>query len=341
MQKASTIAVILNWNGADHTLRCTAHVLGQTGAGADVLIVDNGSHDDSVARIRDAKLPVRLLQLERNQGFAGGMNAGLREALAGSYEYAWLLNSDAFAERDCLHRLTERMNRARALAMVTPRLISTDGTEQHAGGMVDWHAGEVTTLRSSELVSPISDRYWLTGTAPLLRVASLPSVGLFEPSFFAYWEDIDLSVRLRRSGGELGAVPDAAVVHLGSSSSGSRSAIVRFLLTRNSWLFLARNAPIDRGRWLRFTSEVFGGVEFLERQGEDSLARAMLAALSAIRRGCYGAPPTSFEPAMFERLTFRQLRRWPLTLSRRLVDWVEPRSLKSTASDTAWSPAGQ
>jgi GT2 family glycosyltransferase len=324
MRNASVLAVILNWNGIEHTLRCAEHVLALTGAQADLLIVDNGSEDDSLARLRDARLPARVVALETNEGFAGGMNAGLRDAIDHSYQYVWLLNSDAFVEPRCLQSLVERMDRDPTLAMVTPRLLSSDGTEQHAGGTIDWNTGDVTWLKSSELVNA-SGNHYLTGTAPLLRVANVVACGLFEPAFFAYWEDADLCVRLRRAGGRLAAVPDATALHLGSASSGTGSPFAHFLYTRNTWLFLERNARAgsDRVRWWRFASAVTLRAANYDLGGTAPLVRATLAGLSAARRRQYGPPTFQIEPAMLERWTFKRPWGWSRILQN-LADWVEP-----------------
>jgi GT2 family glycosyltransferase len=299
----------------------------------DILIVDNGSRDDIEDRVRRANLPLRLQMLDTNQGFAGGMNAGLSEALSKSYRYVWLLNNDAFPETTCLQRLVDRMECDHALAMVTPRLLSTDGTEQHAGGTVDWNNGDLGFLKSSELVAPVGDHHWLTGTAPLLRVAALSTSGLFEPQFFAYWEDIDLCVRLRRAGGQLAAVPNAIAVHLGSASAGQNSQFANFLYTRNAWLFLERNARVGsaRVRWLRFVSNTTRRAAHAEMWGQPVVAHAMLAGLSAARRRRYGRPESEIEPAALERLTFKRPWRWSQILAG-IADLLEPIRFEAVSS---------
>jgi GT2 family glycosyltransferase len=325
MAKSPILAVILNWKGSEYTIRCAEHVLAQVGVPVDILIVDNGSDDDIEDRVQRSSLPVRLHMLDTNQGFAGGMNAGLHEALTNSYRYVWLLNNDAFPEADCLQRLVERMEGDRSLAMVTPRLLSPDGSEQHAGGAVDWNNGDLGAMKSSELVVAAGDHYWLTGTAPLLRVAALTTTGLFEPQFFAYWEDVDLCVRLRRAGGQLAAVPEAIVVHIGSASAGQNSPFANFLYTRNAWLFLERNAHMGsaRVRWLRFVSNTTRRAATVEMWGQPAVARAMLAGLSAARRRRYGRPASTIEPAIFERLTFKRPWRWSQILAD-VADVLEP-----------------
>jgi GT2 family glycosyltransferase len=111
MKRASVLAVILNWNGGDYTLTCIRHLLNQSGADADILVVDNGSTDDSLERIRASGLPVRVSPRNANDGFAAGMNVGLQTAQDESYEYVWLVNNDAFAAPTCLAALIARIER--------------------------------------------------------------------------------------------------------------------------------------------------------------------------------------------------------------------------------------
>jgi GT2 family glycosyltransferase len=324
MRTTSVLAVILNWNRPDETARCAEHVLAQSNAKPDVLIVDNGSADETLERLRTLA-GCRTLALGSNEGFAGGMNAGLTEALRGSYECVWLLNNDAFAEPDCLQTLLRRMEHDPGVAMVTPRLLSVDGTEQHAGGVVDWYSGDIALFASNDLADPLPEGRWLTGTAPLVRTRWVKEAGLFERDFFAYWEDADLCTRINRAGGKLVAVPDAAATHIGNGSSGTNSPFVEFLRTRNAWLFLKRNARVgsNRIRWLRFVARSTERAAFYDLKGQPALATAVLAGLSAARQQRFGPPAAARSPALLERLAF--WRPWRVShVLGRVADWLEP-----------------
>jgi GT2 family glycosyltransferase len=301
-------------------------VLGQSDADLSVLIVDNGSTDDSLKRFEELSGPsCRLSALESNRGFAEGMNTGLREAVTGDFEYVWLLNNDAFPRQDCLQRLVERMRRDPQLAMVTPRLVLPDGTEQHAGGTVNWSTGELHQLPPDRFTEPCGDGYWLTGTAPLIRTAAVLKSGFFEPAFFAYCEDADLSVRLTRAGGCLAAVPEAVATHVEGGSSGAHSPVAHFLGTRNTWLFLKRNAPTGshRARWLRFVATMTRRAALWDMEGRPALAGATLAGISAARQERFGPPDSPIEPANLERWTFHAPWRWCHLLNK-AADWLEP-----------------
>lgn len=100
--------VVVNWNGWRDTLDCLASLQEQEYGNLQVVVVDNGSTDDSVERIRSAFPEARLIETGKNLGFSSGCNVGLRAALAGSAEFVWLLNNDTICPPDTLRKLVRR-----------------------------------------------------------------------------------------------------------------------------------------------------------------------------------------------------------------------------------------
>jgi GT2 family glycosyltransferase len=302
------LIVVLNWNGAGATAECVRCVRRLDYPAADLLVIDNGSRDHSAAVLRDLLTPPeRLLALRANRGFAGGMNVGLREARAGGYAYAWLLNNDAFPAPDCLTALVGAMEAAPRVVLATPRLVGADGREQHAGGTVDLASGALSERGAAELCGPAAEGTWLTGTAVLVRSAGLGRVGLFDPRFFAYWEDVDLCTRVLKAGGDLRAVPAATCRHLGAASTGGKhTPFATYMNLRNTWLFLRKHAPRRGGararlRLLRDSLETAG---VLALQG-DARAPAIVAALADALGNRYGRPAGLRAPPLVERLVLR------------------------------------
>jgi GT2 family glycosyltransferase len=286
------LAIVLNWNGYAHTLRCLAHLERQTFAALDVLVIDNGSTDDSATRLAaDCMGRRRFLDLRQNLGFAGGMNRGVREALQGGYDLAWLLNNDAFPDAACLAVLVAAMDADPRLAVVSPCLYGSDGVEQHAGGRVDLASGEQEYLNSAQLSGPLTLGDWLTGTAMLARVPALHELGDFDQRFFAYWEDVDLLMRFARKGRTFRAVPEARCLHLGGASTAG-SPFGLYMYARNTWLFVRKHLrPPNRLRaLLRMTANQ------LEQAGMDAItgrrhkAEAVIAGIVAGATRRYGKP---------------------------------------------------
>lgn len=266
--------IVVTWNGLDLTLRCVDSLRGQHPPGLDVelVVVDNGSTDGTVdALSRDGDLHV--VALAENTGFAGGVNAGIA-ACAG--EVVVLLNNDAVAEPGFLEHLV-----APLLGGDGPRIGATTGRVVLSGRFRPARPGEdgladadghrwvrvaqgdgVRLLNSTGNEVTLSgngrDRGWLTaadsppaprevfgfngGCAALSR-AALEDVGPLEESLFMYYEDTELSWRLRRRGWTVRHVHEAVTVHDHAGSSDATSAFFRDHNERNRLVVALLHAP--------------------------------------------------------------------------------------------------
>ncbi len=213
-----TAVVVLNWNGWRDTIPC----LESLGAMEDVpavFVVDNGSSDDSVARIRSAAPWAELILLESNRGFGAGINAGIAAALDQDppYVYIWVLNNDTLVERETLARMVTIADGDPTIGIVGSRLIYADGSgrvQALGGGRIHRLVGKTSwyeqpTMRSCD---------YLTGASLLLRRALLLDIGGFDERFFFFFEDVDLSVRARQAGWRLAVAADATVLHRSGST---------------------------------------------------------------------------------------------------------------------------
>lgn len=271
----SVTCVVLNWNSWQDTVACLAGLRDIGYGNATVVVVDNGSTNDSVERIRQAHPAVELICTGRNLGYAGGVNAGIRLALQRGAEFVWLLNNDAKPLPNALSALVGKALEQPDLGAVGSVLMyMSSQTEVQAwgGGRVNCWLG-----RSSHATSRKEDSWfdYLTGASLLLRCAALAKVGLFDDGFFLYWEDTDLSFRLRRQGWRLGVAAESVVLHKVGASSGDRRRVdrhstasgIRFLRkhARIPWisvpLFLASRFAnrIVRGHFAR-TTDIIGGL---------------------------------------------------------------------------------
>ncbi|WP_295955492.1 glycosyltransferase family 2 protein [Rhodoferax sp.] len=213
--------IVLNWNGWADTLKCLASLHKLVAPAPAILLIDNHSTDDSVERITQAYPALEVLITNENRGFGGGCNVGMREALARSSDYIWLINSDATVEPQTLSamvRMAESTPRLGAVGSVIYELGSTDLIQLWGGGRVNPWLG-----RSQPLRAP-GELAFVSGASMLLRSSALHEIGLFdEETFFMYWEDTDLGFRLRRHGWQIGTADDSHVWHRGSGSLGRGS----------------------------------------------------------------------------------------------------------------------
>ncbi|MBO3083847.1 glycosyltransferase family 2 protein [Cellulomonas fengjieae] len=244
-------ALVVTWDAADLLPACLDSLEAQTVRDQmEIVVVDNASKDGTAELVAERYPDVRLVRAPRNLGFAGGAHLGLADLDA---DYAVLLNNDARFAPDAVERLmaeldspgSQRAGAATAKIVLTTRdaagrrLVNSTGNIVTSGGTGtdrDWLAPDGT-----ESTDP--DVFGFCGGAAMLRRAALDDVGDFDPSLFLYYEDTDLSFRLRSGGWTVRYVPSAVAEHDHAASSGTGSAVFRYYNTRNSLIVMTRHAP--------------------------------------------------------------------------------------------------
>lgn len=234
--------VVLNWNGWADTIACVRSLQKQAYQDASLVVVDNGSTDESVERIRQAVQSVKLISTGRNLGFGGGCNVGMRAAIASGAEFIWLINSDALAAPDALVELVRSAENSPGLGAVGSVLYEAD----YPHTVQVWGGGRVRLYNGTSRHRLAPGRLdFISGASVLLRVSALEQIGLFdEAAFFMYWEDTDLSFRLRAAGWAIDVAPGATVWHRESSSLGKGSPTLDLYFTRSGVRFLRKYAPL-------------------------------------------------------------------------------------------------
>lgn len=318
--------IIVTWNGMRHLPECLEALMPQLPPGGEVVLVDNGSTDGVAAWTREQHPAVRVLPLRENLGFAGGVDAGLRAARG---DLLLLLNDDAFVEPGCVDALLGVLARdseiGAAGAVLTfahqPELVASAGIRvRHDGVALDlWAARPVSDLPTAPM--PIMGP---SGGAALYRRSLLEDVGLPEPGFFAYLEDVDLAWRALLRGWRSVVVPQARARHVYSATGGQGSPLKRRLLARNRLRVLIRCLPapllvrnLPAILWYDLLASGYG---LLARQPEIAMGRweALLELPSLLRqrRGIQARRVVStslierwLEPAPSPRVTLRDRRR--------------------------------
>jgi GT2 family glycosyltransferase len=204
-------------------------------AGVPTVVVDHGSHDRTVATVRDRFPGVTVIEQD-NLGLAAGWNRGLRAVDA---DYALVLNADAWLLDDALEQLLRVAERHPRAAAVVPKLLDPDGTLQRSvrGFPTVWRiATEYLYLRklaprSSALNAFYAGGFahdaereaeWAMGSCMLLRRAALDDVGVFDEDFFLFSEEVDWYRRAADRGWSVVFTPDAHCIHVGGASHGGR-----------------------------------------------------------------------------------------------------------------------
>lgn len=212
--------ILLNWNGWQDTVECLDTLRQCTYPRLSILVVDNGSTNDSIARIRAAHPEVRLMASEKNLGFAGGNNIGIRCALAEGAEYIWLLNNDTQPAPDALSALVAKAatdERLGAVASVCYYADAPSTVQAWAGTRVNLWCGYA---RNSTVPQDDSWFHALYGASMLIAGKAFEEAGLLDEGFFHYWEETELCLRFRKMGWKLAAAPDSRVLHKVGASTG-------------------------------------------------------------------------------------------------------------------------
>lgn len=244
-QFTSVTVIIVNWNCGAVLFKCVEHLLGQTLLPTRIMIMDNGSTDDSLMGIpQNDRIDIQLLG--SNYGFAGGNNRAFSDC---DTEYVALLNPDAFPSPDWLERLVDAavfhpeisMFASLQLSDENPEIIDGVGDSYHVSGLVwrDRHGARLLEAdrMNKAVFSPCA-------AAALYRRQALIDVGGFDEDFFCYVEDVDLGFRLRLAGHQAMFVHDAVVRHVGSvSTGGQRSDFCVYHGHRNLVWAYVKNMP--------------------------------------------------------------------------------------------------
>ncbi len=220
--------VIVNLNGRAYLETCFSSLaaLDYPADRWQPVVVDNGSTDDSIAYAQERFPGAQILPHQKNLGFAGGNNAGIRWALDQGFEYVALLNNDTRVEPSWLSALVREAEAAPDVAACASRILTWDGKLIEYAGTVFYpettHGGYTDEPNDGRYAS-VAPAAYPCGAACLLRAAALRQIGLLDEDYFCYHEDVDWGIRAWLSGWRVLYVPDSVIYHLrGGSSTGTQ-----------------------------------------------------------------------------------------------------------------------
>lgn len=270
--------VILNWNGLAHLRRYLPSVLRTNYDHWDCVLVDNSSTDDSVNWVQSySGNKVRIVQLNKNEGYTGGYMQGLKAVEADVYV---LLNSDVEVSIDWLMHLNTFMQSHPETAALQPKILSDRDRDKFeyagaGGGMVDglgypFCAGRIFMDLETDHGQYDKPRqvFWVSGACMVVRSKAFWECGGLDTSYFAHMEEIDLCWRLQRAGHALMTCPEAVIYHWGGGSLSYGSSRKTYLNFRNSLFTIAKNlAPAEwlPKVWIRLWLDGLAAVYFLSR----------------------------------------------------------------------------
>lgn len=264
MQKV--FIIVLNWNGYMDTVECLRSIEKCSYPAYEVVVVDNGSTDGSVERLKKDFKDVVYIENKENLGYTGGNNVGIRYAIEKGAEYIWLLNNDTTMKVDTLTRLIEAAENDQRAGLLGPKILQMDNSGRAYAMMgrlnmwfpwPDRMEGEDESKVTGEAVCVD----FLSGSALLVRRDFVEKVGLLDERFFFYWEENDWCERGRKAGFSSVFVPDAVVYHKGGGTSGKGwNEFTAFYLVKN-WIFFMRKHAAAR-YWITFIPFLIGSLSY-------------------------------------------------------------------------------
>lgn len=301
--------IVLNWRTPEMTLdavRAAIRAMRDVRGGWNLYVVDNDSGDGSEAKIRDGVAKeqargtegfdrVEVIQSGRNGGFGAGNNVGIRRAFEAEQppEYVYILNSDAFPAEDAVTALVDVLDQHAEYGIAGSYIHGMDGGPHITAFRFPSIQSEIETGARLGVITRLLDRWvvpigvpersmdvdWLAGASMLMRARMLREIGLFDETFFLYFEETDLCRRAANAGWKTRYVCESRVAHVGSASTGMKT-----------W----NRIP---GYWLDSRRHYFSKNHGRPYWAAATVARVLSAGLYEARRRVQGKPPA--DPARF------------------------------------------
>lgn len=251
-----TAVIILNWNGKRDTISCIHSIFESQDEAFDIIIVDNGSSDDSITILKKTFPTVIIIENKKNLGFSGGMNKGLNYCQKADYPFVLLLNNDTlFLQKGILSAYRTILEKHPEIGAVTAR-ISIDKNGYHNQKEIIADSSTISKQLYTLFCPPyhpplksqtfISNDYSITyvpmihGVAIGLRKDVIKQVKSFNEDFFCYEEDRDFLIRIRNLGFQLAILDDYWIYHKWSISSSQMSPFKIYYKSRNLWFMRHR-----------------------------------------------------------------------------------------------------
>jgi GT2 family glycosyltransferase len=301
--------VILNWNGLKDTLECLRSVYRLDYPFFSVIVVDNGSSDNSISTIHQIFPQVILIENSNNLGFTGGTNLGIHRALELGTDYVWLLNNDTVVEPDTLNKLVDASEKDPQIGLATPALYHYDKPNkfQFIGAYSSFSEFNISLVREpSELeIKVVQQNLILWGTALLVKKSVIEKIGYLSEKYFAYYEDCDYCLRALRAGYKNLVILDTRVLHKGSQTTSKRSSFQVYLRTRNTYFLWKDNLPCLRRILLPgyYIGMVIYNAKIFSDEGNERCFDACLNGFWAAVRGSEGGyDPTIVVPSYLKAI---------------------------------------
>lgn len=272
-EKIKVSIVIPNWNGLQFLKICLSSLEKQTFKGFEIIIIDNGSLDGSKEFISRNYPKIILISLDKNIGFSPAVNLGIKQAKG---EYIFLLNNDTKVEANCLEFLVKALKSHHDVGMVAAKMLQFHNPDliDSAGDYID-AVGHANNLGYGEKDSKKFNKpkyiFLVTGGGSIFKKEVFEKVGLFDEDYFAYMEDVDLSLRAQFAGFKGYFEPRAIIYHIHKATSNRNKAFTEYLQYRNMTMTVLKDFPgklfFQDFNWLKILLVNLNTIRYLTSKG--------------------------------------------------------------------------
>jgi len=271
--KSKVSVIILNWNGLEDTIECLESLKKINYPNYEVILVDNGSKGNDV-QVLEEKFGdyIHLIQNDKNYGYTGGNNIGMRYVVRDSAsEYVLILNNDTVVAPDLLDHMVQVAESDPSIGMVGSKVCYYDchGRIQGVGGKVNMRTGQASLIGFKEIDTGQYDTEqevdYIFGCCLLVKTEAVRKIGLFDESYFCYWDETDYCFRARAAGYKVVYAPAATVWHKASlqvkvwdksPAGGSVGGLSYYYMARNNFRFMRKHA--NKVQYRSFVLYFFG-----------------------------------------------------------------------------------
>ena len=240
--------IIVNWKQYELTINCLLSLKKLEYKNWKVILVDNESNFEKINKIKSDFNKVEVIESKENLGFASANNLGIKYAIKNKFEYVMLLNNDTEVNKKFLLPLLNSFQNDNSLGAVQPLIMNYNNRAKvwNAGGYLNNFFGFPYTNKKLNNKNRQID--WITGCCIVLKTQVIKKAGLIDEDFFAYYEDVDWSLRIKKLGYKLGIVESSVIFHHGTKSSndsnseGNLSPFVHYLNIRNHIYLLKKHS---------------------------------------------------------------------------------------------------
>lgn len=247
---SDTAVIICNYNGGEATLKCIEAILKSQNISCDIYVIDNASTDDSVNQINESfGDAVTIVQSQENLGGSGGFGRGLRMAVDRGYSYIMMVDNDAYVDKDTVKKLREYLETDPDVGIVGAKIMMADDPERIMDYAKTLNFSTYTDgskwcgeLDSEEASIP-RDCDFVAATAAMVRREALIKCGGMDEAHFIYYDDIEMSYRIKLSGYRVVSLGSVKAWHDSGMRKKVSNTFARYYLTRNRHRFFAKYIP--------------------------------------------------------------------------------------------------